>query len=51
MKLKIFKNLFIYFLLFIPMSLGVISFLNFELDLLFPEQETTPRDIAANNKK
>jgi len=25
MKLKIFKNLFIYFLLFTPISLGVIS--------------------------
>ena len=29
----------------------VISSLNFELDLLFPEQEITPRDIGVNNKK
>ena len=30
---------------------AVISSLNFELDLLFPEQEIIPRDIGVNNKK
>jgi len=33
------------------MKSEVISSLNFELDLLFPEQEITPRDIGVNNKK
>ena len=28
-----------------------ISSLNFELDLLFPEQEITPKDIGVNNNK
>jgi len=33
------------------MKSEVISSLNFEPDLLFPEQEITPRDIGVNNKK
>jgi hypothetical protein len=33
------------------MKSEVISSVNFELDLLFPEQEITPRDIGVNNKK
>jgi len=33
------------------MKSEVISSVNFELDLLFLEQEITPRDIGVNNKK
>jgi len=33
------------------MKSEVISFLSFEIDLLFPEQEITPRDIGVSNKK
>jgi len=33
------------------MKSEVISSLNFELDLLFPEQEIRPRDIGVNYKK
>jgi len=33
------------------MKSEVISSFNFELDLLFPEQEITPIDIGVINKK
>jgi len=33
------------------MKSEVISSFNFELDLLFQEQEITPRDIGVNYKK
>ena len=51
MKLKIFKNLFIYLFLFTPLSLGMISCSgNSKSNAKFKE-EITPRDIGVNNNK
>ena len=51
MNLKILKNLFIYFLLFTPISLGLISCSGNNKSSSKFKEEITTRDIGVNNKK